>query len=357
MTKPSATFITIKNRNGRALKSAPSGKLIKSSGKAIIPQVSAANADIVLDTASHGSSIIGLHSLAFIGLACGVALSLLGPMTHNSQHKDLGKAILASLKGNLLQVERSSSVDGFAAHRISPRQQRIFHVTTRIAEHKDRAIDPLLEKLPEVKTYEHLRLASFSVPTSNRSQGPEKDVSSIRIPKPRKVSPLGDVVPHGSRAVVGRVHSIIKKYSPKHSNPGVLAHTIVQESAKQGVDPLFVAAVIKAESTFNNTARSNKGAQGLMQIMPATGAWLRQKHDLPSGKLSDPGHNLKVGITYLKELVETYKGDRMFALVAYNWGPGHVDSATGGKRRIPKECMTYALKILGDYKRWRSGVI
>jgi soluble lytic murein transglycosylase len=358
MTKPSATVITSNTSNSRALQSAPTGRLIKSSGKAIIPQAAIANADTALDAGTPVGSIIGLHTIALMGLACGVALSLLGPLTHGHQNGDLSKAILASLKGNLSQADSSSSTIGsIAAPNLSPRQKQASHAAATIADDKELERDPLLSSLPLAQPPEQLRLASFSLPTRSKLESLEVAASPSSFPKSVALHPSSHVIPHGSRAIVGRVHSIIKKYSPKHKSPGVLAHTIVQESAKQGVDPLFVAAVIKAESTFNNTARSNKGAQGLMQIMPATGAWLRQKHDLPSGKLSDPGHNLKVGITYLKELVGTYKGDRMFALVAYNWGPGHVDSATGGKRRIPKECMTYALKILGDYKRWRSGVI
>jgi soluble lytic murein transglycosylase-like protein len=153
------------------------------------------------------------------------------------------------------------------------------------------------------------------------------------------------------------VHSIIRKYAPKNQNPHILADAIVRESRHQGYDPLFVAAVIKSESTFNPSARSHKGAQGLMQIMPATGQWLQSKNDIPRGKLTDPGHNLRVGIAYLKYLEQEFHGNRIFTLVAYNWGPGHVQSATGGKRRIPKECMTYALKILNDYQRGQSGLI
>jgi soluble lytic murein transglycosylase len=136
-----------------------------------------------------------------------------------------------------------------------------------------------------------------------------------------------------------------------------LAEAIVKESRSQAYDPLFVAAVIKAESTFNSSARSNRGAQGLMQIMPATGAWLAHKEDLPKGKLTDPGHNLKLGITYLKHLEAQFDGNKVFTLVAYNWGPGHLQKAAGGKKRIPRECLSYALKILNDYKRWQSGLI
>jgi soluble lytic murein transglycosylase len=153
------------------------------------------------------------------------------------------------------------------------------------------------------------------------------------------------------------VFSIIRKYAPKNRDPHILAEAIVKESRQQGYDPLFVAAVIKAESTFNSSARSHRGAQGLMQIMPATGAWLADKKDIPRGKLTDPGHNLKLGITYLKHLESEFNGNKMFALVAYNWGPGHVQKATGGQKRIPRVCLSYALTILNDYKRWQSGVI
>jgi hypothetical protein len=199
---------------------------------------------------------------------------------------------------------------------------------------------------------QRMRLASFvAVPhdVQGRQAIPQgASQASSLVPMAERPSPRG---------VVGRVHTIIRKYAPKHQSPQELAHAIVTESRNQGYDPLFVAAVIKAESTFNAAARSNKGAQGLMQIMPATGAWLAKRNDLPRGKLTDPGHNLRLGISYLKHLESEYSGDKVFTLVAYNWGPGHVQSATGGKRRIPKECMTYARKILQDYQRWQSGLI
>jgi soluble lytic murein transglycosylase len=115
-----------------------------------------------------------------------------------------------------------------------------------------------------------------------------------------------------------------------------------------------VAAVIKSESTFNAMARSHKGAQGLMQLMPKTGAWLASTAKMQRGALTDPGYNLKLGISYLKQLEQGYGGDRVFTLIAYNWGPGRVESAADGKRRVPPEVLTYAIRILNDYRRWRS---
>jgi soluble lytic murein transglycosylase-like protein len=160
---------------------------------------------------------------------------------------------------------------------------------------------------------------------------------------------------YSKQALIGKVYKIIKRYSPRHQNPQTLAEAIVSEAEAQNYDALFVAAVIKSESAFNSLARSHKGAQGLMQIMPATGKWLAKEASLPRGSLTDPGHNLELGVRYLKQLEAQYNGDRVFTLIAYNWGPGHVESAAVGKRRIPPEVVTYAIKILNDYRRWRSG--
>jgi soluble lytic murein transglycosylase-like protein len=234
----------------------------------------------------------------------------------------------------------------------SLRQARVEHEIKKVTAQRDKLLEGLLVAAPAgPSAAQSMRLASYHTGTS----------AEIESSKPPSISPTRDPMDklpnHSLRAVVGRVHSVIRKYAPKQQNPSQLAQAIVQESARQGVDPLFVAAVVKTESTFNSSARSHKGAQGLMQIMPATGAWLSQKHDLPRGKLTDPDHNLRLGISYLKHLERTYHGNRVFALVAYNWGPGHVDSAAGGKRKIPKQCMQYALRIMQDYKRWSSGVI
>ena len=91
-----------------------------------------------------------------------------------------------------------------------------------------------------------------------------------------------------------------------------------------------------------------------MQLMPKTGAWLADQGAIPRGRLTDPGHNLKLGITYLKQLEAEYGGNRVLTLVAYNWGPGHVASASLGRRRVPGEVMQYAVKILNDYRRCHS---
>ncbi len=153
-----------------------------------------------------------------------------------------------------------------------------------------------------------------------------------------------------------QVYKILKRYGKPIHNGRELSAAIVREALAQGYDPMFVAAVIKSESAFNAFAKSHKGAQGLMQIMPRTGAWLADQAAIPRGRLTDPGHNLKLGITYLKQLEGQYGGNRVLTLIAYNWGPGHVESASTGRRRVPGEVMQYAIKILNDYRRWSSEI-
>lgn len=194
------------------------------------------------------------------------------------------------------------------------------------------------------------------MPAPARKVPPHKaSVATLNSVKASLPVASGEVPKHGQREVLEKqVYKILKTHGKPTQNGRALASAIVKEALSQDYDPVFVAAVIKSESAFNALARSHKGAQGLMQIMPKTGAWLADQQNLPRGKLTDPGHNLKLGITYLKQLEAEYKGNRMLTLVAYNWGPGHVESAASGSRRVPGEVMQYAVKILNDYRRWSS---
>jgi|GEM_PF-2183317 len=183
-----------------------------------------------------------------------------------------------------------------------------------------------------------------------RNTEPDTPVTTVHQEQP--VQPRSPAL--SKRMLTQKVLQVIKRYAPRNRNPVVLAESIVQESLNQSYDPLFVAAVIKSESSFNELARSHKGAKGLMQLMPRTGSWLAQLAKMPKGELTDPGYNLALGIRYLKQLEQGYGGDRIFTLIAYNWGPGRVESATDGERRVPPEVMGYAIKILNDYRRWTS---
>jgi hypothetical protein len=102
-----------------------------------------------------------------------------------------------------------------------------------------------------------------------------------------------------------------------------LTGLINQLSARHGVNAKLINAVVKQESGFNPLAMSKTGAMGLMQLMPATAKSLGVQ------KPFNPADNLNGGITYLKGLIQQYKGNVPKALAAYNAGPGAVNKYGG----------------------------
>jgi soluble lytic murein transglycosylase len=105
--------------------------------------------------------------------------------------------------------------------------------------------------------------------------------------------------------------------------PTGLIPTIKMQGAN-GVDPLFVAAIIREESQYDWRAVSRVGAIGLMQVMPTTAKAVAQRHHLPAVEredLFDQETNIRIGVRYVEELLEEFSGNLVQAIAAYNAGP------------------------------------
>lgn len=102
-----------------------------------------------------------------------------------------------------------------------------------------------------------------------------------------------------------------------------LDEIIFRAGVRNGVDPRLIHAVIWQESKYKQTAESPKGAQGLMQLMPATARRFNCKD------ARDPQQNIEAGTRYLRKLLERFNGDVSLALAGYNAGEGNVDKYDG----------------------------
>ncbi len=114
-------------------------------------------------------------------------------------------------------------------------------------------------------------------------------------------------------------------------------HALIAEAARSyDVNPLLVDSVIQVESNYNPFAVSSKGAEGLMQLMPATAQRFGATNSF------DPKQNIEAGVRYLKFLQDTFQDDRL-AIAAYNAG----EKAVAKYKDVPPypETVSYVAKV------------
>lgn len=127
-------------------------------------------------------------------------------------------------------------------------------------------------------------------------------------------------------------------------------HFLIERASRaEGVPPAMVKAVIQAESAFDPTAVSPKGAMGLMQLMPETARALGVSQPFEAAQ------NVFGGTRYLRELYDRY-GNWVHTLAAYNAGPSVVDRSGGvppiaETRRYVKRVLSYYRRFHGDFAR------
>lgn len=126
-------------------------------------------------------------------------------------------------------------------------------------------------------------------------------------------------------------------------------------SSRYRLDAHLLTALIATESGFNPEAVSNKGALGLMQLMPQTAWRYGVALDAPDArrkKLFDPALNIGIGARHLRELLDLFEGKLELALAAYNAGAGAVQRA-GNQIPAFKETQLYVRSVLGLYAALR----
>ena len=123
------------------------------------------------------------------------------------------------------------------------------------------------------------------------------------------------------------------------------ANVIERAAYKHGLDPALLHAVIHAESSYNSGAVSNKGAMGLMQLMPGTAARYGVRDPY------NPEDNIFGGARYLRDLLGMFKSDVRLAVAAYNAGEHNVMKY--GYQVPPfQETRNYVHKVLDYYYRY-----
>jgi len=126
------------------------------------------------------------------------------------------------------------------------------------------------------------------------------------------------------------------------SVPAGYSAMVADAARRHHVDPRLVHAVISVESRYQPSARSRKGAIGLMQLMPATA------RRFGVTKIYDPKQNIDAGVRYMRWLLDTFQGDVVLALAGYNAGEGAV-MRYGGNVPPYRETREYVRRITSRY--------
>jgi soluble lytic murein transglycosylase len=156
--------------------------------------------------------------------------------------------------------------------------------------------------------------------------------------------------------VFGKVDDVIQELTLPLRHEDIIR----QQAREKDVDAALIAAVIYAESKFDDRT-SGAGARGLMQITPEAANDI-ERHSggttFELGDLSDPEINIRYGTFLLRELLDRYDGDVAAALAAYNAGPGNADRWGGSELTVASipfpETRAYVEDVLDKQRTYRE---
>jgi len=132
-----------------------------------------------------------------------------------------------------------------------------------------------------------------------------------------------------------------------------LADAVLTESSRGGLDPLFVLALVSVESRFRISVESERGASGLMQLMPSTFAWIAGREpDIAddAAVMDDPVIDVRLAVRYFKWLEHRFRS-RDEALMAYNAGPKRLQQYKRSGE-IPDSLREYPRRVMKEYQRF-----
>ena len=162
------------------------------------------------------------------------------------------------------------------------------------------------------------------------------EVDNLRLAERQAAAQLAKQWGWYDLAIVGaskaNIHNDIKLRFPFAYRRSVLT-----AARKTHLNSAWVWAIMRQESAFMWNAKSSAGALGLMQIMPSTGRQLARGLALQRVDLLDPEQNIRLGSTYLRQLLRLFDGNAILATASYNVGPNRVKNFKGLYQRLPRD--------------------
>ncbi|MGY4397518.1 soluble lytic murein transglycosylase-like protein [Sphingomonas sp. UYAg733] len=184
-----------------------------------------------------------------------------------------------------------------------------------------------------------------AVQICKHASGPRDGAAGYRAATVADMPATVSVTMPGYRARLAKAARAVQVSGRPHTDSLVVA-----VAQRYRIDPHLLASIVHTESAGRAGAISNKGALGLMQVMPGTARGLGVRH--PRAMLNDPVLALSTGAAYLKQLQGRLGNNVPLVVAAYNAGPGAVAKARG----IPhyRETRGYVAAVMGRYAAARG---